>query len=224
VIVDVCAYWLRVDVCACQDLALRMFYTATRRMTPTAQHQLTASPPQLHAFWSELVSECLQHQQQVCGELAHDCETARDKVASAFSLRRSNEMRISGDRHPLRGSHCEMEKENQPPLVTSAEGYGVEAWSVLQQLQFDDAGGLFGAIRPRHASGTGSLEGRGGEAGAASRHAWEVQVTYCGIGPHYTYPMADLLHANNVKTHQQFLKDKRCVELRGGCGYALLVV
>jgi hypothetical protein len=181
-----------------QDLALRMFYTATRRMTPTARHQLTASPPQLYAFWNQLVAECLQHQQQVCGQLSYDCEAAREKVATAFSLRRSNEMRVSCDKHPLRGSHPE--KENQQPLLASVEGYGIEAWSVLQQLQFDDGGGLFGAVNPRPL--TASRDGNSSDA--SRRHAWEVQVTYCGIGPHYSYPVADLLGAC-VATSSQLL-------------------
>jgi hypothetical protein len=174
-------------------------------MTPTTRHQLISSPQQLYSFWGELVSECLQHQQQVCAQLSYDCETARDKVASAFSLRRSNEMRISSDKHPLRGSSCE--KENVQPLMSSMEGFGIEAWSVLQQLQFDDAGGIFGTMNPRLGSASGDLRG----SDTRNRHAWEVQVTYCGIGPHYSYPVADLLNANSVKQQQQFVKDKRSV-------------
>lgn len=203
---------MSISLCWRQDLALRMFCTATRRMTPASRHQLTSSPPQLTSFWSQLVAECLQHQQQVCGQLAFDCEAARDRVASAFSLRRSSEMRISGDKHPLlRGPHrCERErekekeKEGHQPLLCGAEGFGLEAWSVLQQLQFDDAGGLLGALGTRALTTQQTLS-----SAAASRHAWEVQVTYCGIGPHYSYPVADLLHASDVKAQQQFLADKR---------------
>lgn len=98
-------------------------------------------------------------------------------------------MRISGDKHPLRGSHPE--KENQQPAGREDHQHGgipsLEAWSVLQQLQFDDAGGLFGALNPY------SHSSDGGRSVPTSRHAWEVQVTYCGIGPHYSYPVADLL-------------------------------
>ena len=184
---DVWIYYCFPLLLMLQDLALRMFYTATRQMTPVARQNLVSTPTQLYSFWDQLISECLQHQQQVCSELAYDCESAREKVASAFSLRRSNEMNISGEKMSLHGSHAE--KENHEPLMGSVEGYGIEAWSILQQLQFDDAGGLFGGINPRAVTTSREFN----SSDALTRHAWEVQVTYCGIGPHYSYPVADLL-------------------------------
>lgn len=62
-------------------------------------------------------------------------------------------MRVSGER-PV-GSLAEKENHAPDGAVGGVRAGGVEAWSVLQQLQFEDAGGLLGAADPHSHTLTG---------------------------------------------------------------------
>ena len=173
-------------------------------MSPTQRASLHNSPAAMTALWDDLSGECIRHQQRECLELLHKCEESHQVLLTASmggasgTLRRSRDY-DTGTAHDAGMLRLSMEKENRVPEGSAMIG-SVDAMSVLQMLQFEGTEPFEGPF-PHSDSGKGNSRD--------SRHAWEVQITYCGLGPHYHLPVRDVLlfeEAKRVSAHGEHMR------------------
>jgi hypothetical protein len=130
--------------------------------------------------------------------LVQKCEMAHEMLMKAGRVggtKRGEDFDLYGADMGLQRLSMEREKENRH---NGEQGPGVGVYgmsstiSCLQQLQFEG---------PEPFSGPNSTSG--------DRHAWEVQITYCGLGPHYRLPVADVLSFNEVRLLQSHQSELR---------------
>lgn len=172
-------------------------------MSQPQRNKLHTHPVEMTLLWDAISGECIQHQQQECLLLLRKCEESRELLMTACSggssgaLRRSREQGAGA--HDAGMLRLSIEKESNGPggMIGASD-----AVSVLQAIQFEGMEPIIGT--PLIAAIV-----NGKHIDRNDRHAWEVQITYCGLGPHYHLPVRDVLlfeEARRAKAHQEALR------------------